>query len=163
MGNAQRLFNGNTMIGWGTQRKLTEVQMGGTVALEIVLGSISYRAFRFPWNGVPAEAPRAVVKYDGDPTAVTLYTSWNGATDIASYDVYAGPTSSTMVMVGNEPRSGFETEIPLTSLPSDTCFFQTKPVHDQGNPTPFSNITFRLDLQVCWDQLSHARMPVFFK
>jgi hypothetical protein len=163
MGNAQRLSNGNSMIGWGTQPKLTEVQMGGSVALEMLLGSITYRVFRYPWTGVPTKAPRAVVQYDANPTAVTVYTSWNGATDITSYDVYAGPTASTMAMVGSEPRSGFETEIPLTGLPSDTCFFQTKPIHNQGDPTPFSNITFRRDLQVCRDQLSHSYMPVFFK
>ncbi len=163
MGNVQRLSNGNSMIGWGTQPKLTEVQAGGSVALEMLLGSITYRVFRFPWSGMPSEAPRAVVQADGNPTAATVYTSWNGATDISSYDVYAGPTTSTMVLVGNEPRSGFETEIPLTGLPSDTCFFRTKPVHAQGNTTPFSNTTFRLDLEVCWDQLTHFYMPVYFK
>ncbi|MFZ0547319.1 MAG: arylsulfotransferase family protein [Candidatus Promineifilaceae bacterium] len=163
MGNTQRLPSGNTMIGWGTQAKLTEIQSDGSVALEMLLGSISYRSFRFPWTGVPSEAPRATVRYTSNPTAVTVYTSWNGATDITSYNVYAGATSSTMTLVGNAPRSGFETEIPLTGLPSDTCFFQTKPIDGLGDPTPFSNVTFRQDLQVCRDQLYHPYLPLFFK
>jgi hypothetical protein len=104
-----------------------------------------------------------VARYDGDPTAVTIYTSWNGATDISSYDVYAGPTTTTLTMVENAPRSGFETEILLTGLAPDTCFLQTKPVHAQGNITPFSNITARLGLPICWDQLPHTYMPLIAK
>lgn len=163
MGNFQRLPNGNSMIGWGTQGKLTEVEKGGTVALEMLLGSLSYRVFRYPWTAVPTEIPRTVIQYNASPTDVTVYTSWNGATDIIGYDVYAGPTSSTMALVTNQPRSGFETEIPLSGLPADTCFFQTQPIHSQGDPTPFSNITFRQDLQVCRDLLSFSYLPAAFK
>ena len=163
MGNIQRLSNGNSMIGWGSQPWLTEVQSDGTIALEMALSALSYRAFRFPWNGTPTALPRAVARYDGDPTAVTIYTSWNGATDINSYDVYAGPTTTTLTMVENAPRSGFETEILLTGLAPDTCFLQTKPVHAQGNITPFSNITARLGLPICWDQLPHTYMPLIAK
>ena len=163
MSNIQRLTNGNSMIGWGNTLKLTEVQSDGTVALEMLLSGSTYRAFRFPWSAIPAEAPRAVVQYDADPTAVTIYTSWNGATDISSYDVFAGPTMGSLAMVDNAARSGFETEIPLTGLAADTCFFQVKPVHAQGSPTPFSNLMYRLDLPVCWDQLSHSYLPVIVK
>jgi hypothetical protein len=143
--------------------KLTEVQSDGTVALEMLLSGSTYRAFRFPWSAIPAEAPRAVVQYDADPTAVTIYASWNGATDISSYDVFAGPTMGSLAMVDNAARSGFETEIPLTGLAADTCFFQVKPVHGQGGPTPYSNLMYRLDLPVCWDQLSHSYLPVIVK
>jgi hypothetical protein len=163
MGNSQRLPNGNTMIGWGTVPKLTEVLPNGTVALEMMLGSINYRAFRFPWSAAPAQAPRTAIQYGADPTAVTLYTSWNGATDITGYDVYAGTTMGSMSVVDTMVRDGFETEIDLSGLPADTCFFQTKPVHAQADPTPFSNMSFRVDLQVCRDQLNLAFMPVFPK
>jgi hypothetical protein len=160
MGNFQRLSNGNSFIGWGTEPKFTEVEPDGTVALEILMSTSNYRAFRFPWNATPTAAPRAVLQYDGDPTAVTIYTSWNGATDITGYDVYAGATADTLSMIGNVPRTGFETEIALNSLPDDTCFFQTRPVHDMGGPTPFSNLVYRLDLPVCWEQLSHTYLPI---
>jgi hypothetical protein len=163
MGNIQRLPNGNSMIGWGTSAKLTEVLTNGTVGLEMLLGAPTYRAFRFPWNGTPAASPRGVVQYDADPNAVTIYTSWNGATDITGYDVYAGTTISSMVLVDNAARTGFETEIPLTGLPDDTCFFRTQPVHAQADPTPFSNLMYRLDLPVCLDQLSLVYLPAVFK
>ena len=163
MSNIQRLPNGNSMIGWGNQGKLSEVESDGTLALEILLGSFSYRAFRHTWNSIPAAAPRGVVHYDADPTAVTIYASWNGATDIVSYDVFAGPTMGSLVMVDNAARDGFETEISVTGLPNDTCFFQVKPVHAEGDPTLFSNMMYRLDLPVCWEQLSHSYLPIIRK
>ncbi|MFZ0546759.1 MAG: arylsulfotransferase family protein [Candidatus Promineifilaceae bacterium] len=161
MGNIQRLPNGNSFIGWGSQPKFTEVQNDGTVALEMQMSGVSYRAFRFPWQGTPWEPPRAVLESDGNPSAVTLYTSWNGATDITGYDIYAGATPTTTVMIGSVPRDGFETEILLTGLASDTCFFKVKPVHAQGHSTPFSNIVFRLDLPVCLEQLDQSYLPIF--
>jgi hypothetical protein len=126
------------------------------------LGTPNYRAFRFPWSATPAELPRAALKYNSDPTAVTLYSSWNGATDIVSYDVFAGTTKETMSLITNVPRDGFETIISLTGLPPDTCFFQTKPVHEQGVPTPLSALLFRVDIPICWDQLTHSFIPAGF-
>jgi hypothetical protein len=162
MGNFQRLFNGNSLIGWGTLPEVSEVRPNGTVAFEMRLGTPNYRAFRFPWSATPAELPRAALKYNSDPTAVTLYSSWNGATDIVSYDVYAGTTKETMSLITNVPRDGFETIISLTGLPPDTCFFQTKPVHEQGVPTPLSALLFRVDIPICWDQLTHSFIPAGF-
>jgi hypothetical protein len=52
MGNAQRLPDGNTLIGWGgtTGASVTEVTPAGTKVWEISLppATYSYRAFRFP-------------------------------------------------------------------------------------------------------------------
>jgi hypothetical protein len=163
MGNFQRLPNGNSFIGWGTQPKVSEVLSDGTLAFEMELGSINYRAFRFPWNGTPADPPRGVLQYDADPTAVTIYTSWNGATGITGYDIYAGSSISTMSVVSNSPRTGFETMISVTGLPADTCLFQTKPIHDQGSDTPFSNLMIRVGIPACWELLNHSFMPLAAK
>lgn len=50
MGNAQRLPNGNTMIGWGANNTITEVRPDGAVAFEMTMpnGVFTYRAFRLP-------------------------------------------------------------------------------------------------------------------
>ena len=159
MSNAQRLPNGNTLIGWGDQPKVTEVQPDGTVALEMRLGGATYRAFRFPWEGRPAAAPRAFLLYSGEPTTATLYASWNGATSITGYTVYAGASAATMTALTTAPRTGFETAIPLTNLPADTCFFQVRPVHAQGIATPNSNLTYRTDLPACRAQIGFAYLP----
>jgi hypothetical protein len=51
MGSVQRLANGNTLIGWGSNSNpaVTEVKPDGTKVLEIALpeGSFSYRVFKF--------------------------------------------------------------------------------------------------------------------
>jgi hypothetical protein len=127
------------------------------------MGAFSYRTYRFPWNGIPIEQPRAVLHDGVDPTAATIYTSWNGATDITGYDVYAGPTLAAMAVIDTISSDGFETEISLNSLPANTCFFQIKPIHADANPTPFSNKLFRLDNPVCFDQLEHIYFPILLK
>jgi hypothetical protein len=152
--------NGNTFIGWGGQPKLSEVQPDGTLALEMLLGALSYRAFRFEWDGMPAALPRAVLEHDSDSTSATLYTSWNGATDITSYEVYAGPSRESMTYVTTVPYDGFETVIPLTGLPTDSCLFQTHPVHNETVTTLFSNVTVREDLTICQERGTVRYLPL---
>lgn len=53
MGFAQRLENGNTLIGWGaTNPTITEVKPDGSKTLEISLPQdvFTYRAFKYQWN-----------------------------------------------------------------------------------------------------------------
>jgi hypothetical protein len=66
----------------------------------------------------------------------------------------------SLTVVDNVARDGFETQVSLTGLPSDTCFFQTQPVHMDGDPTPVSNLMFRFDLPICFDQLEHLYFPI---
>ncbi|MEZ4732722.1 MAG: aryl-sulfate sulfotransferase [Caldilineaceae bacterium] len=160
MSNAQRLPNGNTLIGWGDQPKVTEVQPDGTVALEMQLGAPSYRAFRFPWQGLPTAAPRAFLLHSSEPTTATLYASWNGATEITGYEVYVGANGESMTQVTTAARTGFETAIPLTGLAADSCFFQVRPVHAAGIPTPYSNLTARTDLPACRTQVTAVYLPL---
>ncbi len=41
----------------------------------------------------------------------TLYASWNGATEVASWEVLAGPGPDGLESLGVAPRKGFETAI----------------------------------------------------
>jgi arylsulfotransferase ASST/type IX secretion system substrate protein len=69
MGYAQRLENGNTLIGWGsTNPSVTEVRPDGTKVFELTFdsGIFSYRAFRFPWKTDPSSGGR------GTPATYTL-------------------------------------------------------------------------------------------
>ncbi len=40
---------------------------------------------------------------------MTLYASWNGATEVATWEVLAGPRPSQLESLGSVPRDGFET------------------------------------------------------
>lgn len=50
MGNAQQLSNGNTLVGWGTAKRVTEFSPGGSVLFDAELPTMSYRAYRHVWR-----------------------------------------------------------------------------------------------------------------
>lgn len=64
----------------------------------------NYRAFKQPWNSVPKQAPKLVC--DGG----TAYVSWNGATGVSAWEVYAGSSKNQLNFVGEAPFAGFETK-----------------------------------------------------
>jgi hypothetical protein len=161
MGNAQRLGGGNTMISWGPLAQLKEVKPDGSTALEMSFEGLTYRAFRFEWDAKPAELP-VVAIVPTDALSVTLYMSWNGATQITEYEIYSGATVDSLVKIAATSRSGFETAATLTDLEPDTCVFKVLPVHAQGDPMPFSRVVYRLNMPQCVDLLSdRIYMPLF--
>jgi hypothetical protein len=118
-GSMEPLSNGNVLVGWGDQPYYTEFYRDGGVALEARLpdGASSYRAVRFPWPG----------KGDGDPALAgdllpsgssMLYASWNGATDVTTWIVLGGDSPGALRAVTSRPRTGFETEIPVSGQPA---------------------------------------------
>jgi hypothetical protein len=70
-------------------------------------GSASYRAYRFAWTGTPAEPPAAVAHVDG--SSIVVAASWNGSTNVARWQVLAGPDRDSLLLVGSFATSGFET------------------------------------------------------
>jgi hypothetical protein len=142
MGNAQRLPNGNTVIGWGSANPptITEVKPDGSEAIELVLGNghVTYRAFRFPWVGHPTTSPALVS--DASSGNPALYYSWNGATEIKSYKVYGGVTPDTMSLLKEETRTGFETSTNISSWMNDYCYYQIMPIDNQDSETILSNL-----------------------
>jgi hypothetical protein len=98
-GGMQPLPNGNTFVGWGSNRWFSEYDATGKLVLDgrLSSGNDSYRAYRGAWNGRPGTKP-SVVRRGG-----AMYVSWNGATDVAAWQVDgAAPV----------PRTGFETRVP---------------------------------------------------
>ena len=111
-GNVQVLPNGNVFVGWGSAPYLTEHDGEGNLLFDAGFPAQveSYRAFRSPWTGRPQDAPELAGESEsGD--RVTLYASWNGATEVASWQVLAGPGPEKLKPVGEAPRMGFETAI----------------------------------------------------
>jgi Arylsulfotransferase (ASST) len=109
MGNVQLLPNGNLMVGWGSQRWLTEFTAGGEVVFDAALpfGGENYRALRYPWVGRPVEPPALVARrVEGGRE---LLVSWNGATEVAAWRFQTGATSGGLVHEETRPRHRFET------------------------------------------------------
>lgn len=75
----------------------------------------TYRAFRAPWTGTPFYRP-AVASVKDKGHLVTVYASWNGDTQVASWQVLAGSSASSMHRVGRPvSKSGFETKITVST------------------------------------------------
>ena len=115
-GNVQNLPNGNVFVGWGSSPYLSEFSREGELLFDARFPDEveSYRAFRFPWKGLPKDRPAVAADSDkGDRT--TLYVSWNGATEVAAWEVLAGPAPDRLEPLGSVAREGFETAITFTT------------------------------------------------
>jgi hypothetical protein len=113
MGNVQLLPNGNRMVGWGADPHFTEFGPDGSVRWDATLpyGGESYRAFRSPWHGRPADVPRTAVAPSEDGKA--LWASWNGATEVAAWRLLTGPSAGALSEARTVPKQGFETALRL--------------------------------------------------
>jgi Arylsulfotransferase (ASST) len=107
LGNTQLLENGDVFVGWGGSPYVTEFDRNGSIVFDARLprGGQSYRAFRFPWVARPLDRPSVAVR-DG-----RLHVSWNGATEVASWQVREGGTASDLRPTQQVPRTGFETTL----------------------------------------------------
>jgi hypothetical protein len=115
-GNQQTLPNGDALVGWGSQRYFTEFAPDGGVLWDarLSVGYETYRAYRMPWVGRPFTTPRAAaVRLRGG--GMNVYASWNGATEVAAWQVLAGASPTGLIAIGSAPHAGFETRIPVTA------------------------------------------------
>jgi EmrB/QacA subfamily drug resistance transporter len=105
MGNVQDLPNGDLFVGWGQVPYLSAYTKDGNPLFDGAFPEpdISYRAYVQRWVGRPLDSPRGAARVEGGRT--TVYASWNGATEVASWRVLA-PAA-----VAVHKKTGFETAI----------------------------------------------------
>jgi hypothetical protein len=115
-GSMQVLGDGRVFIGWGNQPYFSEFLKDGTLVLDgrFPADDQSYRAFAFDWTGRPDNDPVVAVKAD-TTGGVTVYASWNGATEIDTWRVLAGKSPKSLDTVATAGRAGFETVISVNS------------------------------------------------
>lgn len=112
-GNFQILPNGNMLMGWGNDAFWTEYDSDGEVVFYGMLGLsnvMNYRAFKFDnWVGLPLTKP-AIWTYSKDASRMTMYVSWNGATEVKSWRFYgADSKTGPWEELSTVPKNGFET------------------------------------------------------
>ena len=109
-GSMQVLPNGNVFVGWGSEPAFSEFTKHGGLLFSASLPpkDASYRAFRFPWSGHPSDQPVAVAERVSEEE-VRVFASWNGATQVATWEVLAGPSPNQLKSSRSVPRNGFET------------------------------------------------------
>jgi hypothetical protein len=113
-GSVQLLPNGDAFLGWGSERYFSEFDRSGQLLFDARFPAPmqSYRAFRYPWHSQPPIHPVIATRASGGGR-VTVYATWNGATDVRSWQVVAGPSPTALSPIATVDRSGFETAIPV--------------------------------------------------
>jgi Arylsulfotransferase (ASST) len=115
-GNVQTLPGGDWMVGWGQAGYLSEIDAAGQVLFDAHLPPDweSYRAFVAPWSGRPLQPPAvAAAPSPGAHGGGSVYASWNGATEVASWQVLVGSSPTTLKPAASAAKAGFETAIAL--------------------------------------------------
>jgi hypothetical protein len=148
MGNVQRLADGNTFLSWGAPYtkgdfayvSMTEVSPDNRTLFELSFDQpyVSYRAFRFPWQGFPDTQPALAYKIDGD--LLTLGYSWNGATEVARYRLYGGDSQQSLALIEEKAKTDFETQSVLAYVPDGECYFQVAAIDKNDNEMARSKI-----------------------
>jgi hypothetical protein len=118
-GSTQVLPDGNVFVGWGPEPDFSEYTPDGRQIFNgaFVWGTATYRAFRFGWSAQPIASPKIALVPTSDG-GVTVYASWNGATEVRKWQVLEGTVSNDLTAQGPPvDRTGFETPIHLTNRP----------------------------------------------
>jgi hypothetical protein len=129
-GNVQVLPDGNTFVSWGQEPYFAEFSKSGLqlFSLHFRYPLQSYRGYRFPWWGRPTGWPPSLAASTRGGRS-TVYASWNGATGIAAWQVFAGASPSALAPAGRFPDAGFETAM---SVPSAGPYFAVRALDING-------------------------------
>jgi hypothetical protein len=114
-GNTLALAGGDWLLGYGGLPNFTEYDAAGHVLLDGTLGRNvqDFRTYLSPWSGQPTYPPAVAAQAAG--AGVSVEASWNGATGVASWQVLAGSSPTSLAPVASVPRQGFETTIALSA------------------------------------------------
>jgi hypothetical protein len=131
-GNFQSLPDRDDFVGWGMQPYFTEFDPAGHLILDgrFVGSNSSYRAYKFPWHGMPATGRRPRVAALRSGRRETVYASWNGATAVSAWRVLGGSSATGLRWAAAARKRGFETRITLRRAPSYVAV-QAVDGHDQ--------------------------------
>ena len=115
-GSFQTLAGGNVFAGFGSEPFISEFSARGKLLFD---GSLptddgSYRAFAASWDGTPTSRPLAVARR-ASAGHVTVYVSWNGATDVASWQVLTLTADGALRPAATVAWRGFETRVTFHS------------------------------------------------
>ena len=116
-GSLSFLPNGNAFVGWVFASLISEHASDGRLLMKAALstGMNTYRAYKFSWIGRPAHPPdvhSAAVRRGEDRLATRVHVSWNGATEVATWELlHTNPNGNASESVASVPRKGFETAL----------------------------------------------------
>lgn len=129
-GSVEPLYNGDDLLGWGQQPFITEFNSRGRPVFDarFVGANSSYRAFRYMWRGMPVTRPSVATRIRGRTT--TVYASWNGATQVARWQILGGASATGLTPVTSSRKTAFETPI---SLPRAESYVAVRALDAHGH------------------------------
>jgi hypothetical protein len=144
-GNVAILPTGNTFIGWGQIPWLSEYDANGQFlyTVQFGVGDVqSYRAYHFNWTAFPTTLPSVFVEI-GDDSNTTVYTSWNGATEVDTWQLFGSTPESPQlaISISNTSRSGFETVITASGTSANYKYYQVAALDSNKKIIAYSNFT----------------------
>jgi hypothetical protein len=115
-GSMQVLSGGGAFVGWGAEPYYSHFGGNGELLLDGRLPNNvqSYRTYLQDWVGTPTDSPSIAVRSSA-VVGSTIYASWNGATQLAEWQVLAGSDAGSLKSVARSRRTGFETAIGVSS------------------------------------------------
>jgi Arylsulfotransferase (ASST) len=131
-GSMQVLADGRVLVGWGNLPYFSEFSADGTLIVDgqFPVGDQSYRTFAADWTGHPTDKPAVAARVNPAGGSV-VYVSWNGATELDTWTVFAGQTANALKKAGSQRHSGFETMITVNSAGP---YFAVTAVDASGHP-----------------------------
>ncbi|MFL5780358.1 MAG: arylsulfotransferase family protein [Thermoleophilaceae bacterium] len=139
-GSVQLLPRRDVFVGWGGESpRFSEFDFGGRLIFDARFrpdAANSYRAYLLPWRGTPRRRPAVAVRRDGHG-GVRVFASWNGATEVRSWELLAGPHAGGLRPAARERRLGFETTLRLRHRPR---FVAVRALGADGQPLRESRV-----------------------
>jgi hypothetical protein len=139
-GNVQVLSDGNTFVGFGSEPYIAEFGPSGSQLFSVHFSRPLqvYRAYRYVWWGHPTWPPS--VAAGTTPHGTWVWASWNGSTQVASWQVLAGASPTSLSPIGKFPKVSFETQMWFGST---QAWFAVQALDQTGNVIATSQPTAR--------------------
>ena len=129
-GSAQSLPNGDTFVEWGILGRISEFNSAGQLLFDAseAPGYGSYRGYRLQWTGSPSTSPTVSAFQNADGT-IAVHATWNGATQVTSWQVLGGTTSGTPSPIRTTPWNGVDT---VLTIPAGVSNVQVVALNSAG-------------------------------
>ncbi|HTV10462.1 MAG TPA: arylsulfotransferase family protein [Acidimicrobiales bacterium] len=137
-GSVQLLNDGGMFVGFGAEPYFSRFSAQGELLVDGHLPTdvTSYRAFVADFATTPTGTPAVAVGSAAKGSRV-VYVSWNGATEVLAWRVFAGPTSSALSASATADWADFETAVTVNSAGP---YFQVAALDSAGGELARSDV-----------------------
>lgn len=120
-GSVDILANGNVLCYWGGSPFFTEHTGDGSQVVWAAhfadQDALTYRAYKANFTATPSSNPDVLSIAHSRAGPTVWYISWNGATEVRSWRIYASPNGlGGFKLIDAFEKSGFETRFEMNSF-----------------------------------------------